>query len=67
MASLAPCLQDGARSAGCSVVSDAPVRRCGLANGTVEELLALVGKGRAALPAPFMLWPGSADAVVGMR
>ena len=44
--SLAYCLQDAALPAGCSVVSDAPVRRCDLANWTIE-LLPLVLMGRA--------------------
>jgi hypothetical protein len=44
---LAHCLQDAAPPAGSTVVSDARGRYCDLANGTVEELLPPVGKGRA--------------------
>jgi hypothetical protein len=46
-ADLARCLQDAAPPAGSTVLSDAPVRRCDLTRWTVEELLPLVGKGRA--------------------
>jgi hypothetical protein len=63
---LAPCLQDAAPPAGSTVVSDAPVRRCDLANRTVEELLPLVGKGRATPLAVCVVRPVSADAVVCM-
>ena len=61
---LAPCLQDAAPPAGCSVLSAAPVRRCDLANWTVEELLPLVLMGRATPLAVVIVRPGSADAVV---
>jgi hypothetical protein len=44
---LAPCLQDAAPPAGCSVLSAAPARRCDLTKGTVEERLPLVARGRA--------------------
>jgi hypothetical protein len=64
---LAPWLQDAVPPAGCSVLSAAPVRRCDLAHGTVEELLPLVGKGRATPLAVCMVRPGSAEAVICMR
>jgi hypothetical protein len=62
--SLAYCLQDAALPAGCSVVGEAPVRRCDFANWTVEELLPLVLMGRATPLAVVIVRPGSADAVV---
>jgi hypothetical protein len=61
---LAYCRQDAARSAGCSVVSDARVRRWDLANWAVAELLPLVVKGRATPLAVVRVRPGSADAVL---
>jgi hypothetical protein len=42
------------------------VRRCDLANGTVEELPPLVLMGRATPLAVVMVRPGSADAVICM-
>ena len=59
---LAYCLQDAARSAGASVVSEARGRRGGLADWTVEDLLPLVGKGRTGHSG----WrcSGPADAVI---
>ena len=62
---LAPCLQDAAPPAGCSVLSAALVRRCDLANWTIE-LLPLVLMGRATPLAVVIVRPGSADAVVSM-
>jgi class 3 adenylate cyclase len=44
---LAPCLQDVAPPAGCSVLSAAPVRRCDLTKWAIEERLPLVARGRA--------------------
>ena len=61
--SLAYCLQDAALPAGCSVVTEAPVRRCDLANWTIE-LLPLVLMGRATPLAVVIVRPGLADTVV---
>jgi class 3 adenylate cyclase len=57
---LAPCLQDAAPPAGCSVLSAAPVRRWDLAKWAVEERLPLVAKSRATSLAVFRVRPGSA-------
>ena len=63
-AKLAPCLQDAAPRVGCSVVSEAPGRRCDHTNWTVEERLPLMARGRAAPLALFRVRAGLADAVV---
>jgi FAD/FMN-containing dehydrogenase len=63
---LAPCLQDAAPPAGCSVLGAAPVRRCDLTKWAVEERLPLVARGSGHPAGGVQVRPGLADAVICM-